>query len=98
MTEAHSTEERRLLLLDAADDCIECANYLTEAAPNMGRSKELRYRALADESVARAAALRKWAEELGRAPDVPARSAMEPCNCSAHPEPHYHQPNDIKAI
>lgn len=30
--------------------------------------------------------------------DVPARSAMEPCNCSAHPEPHYHQPNDIKAI
>lgn len=58
-------EERRLLLLDAADDCIECANYLVTEAPNMGTKKEQRYRALADESVARAAALRKWADTLG---------------------------------
>lgn len=60
-----AAEERRLLLLDAADDCIECANYMLAEAPNMGTKKEQRYRALADESVARAKALRDWAEELG---------------------------------
>lgn len=70
-----AVEERRTLLMDAADDCIECANYLSAEAPNMGTSKERRYRALAGESVARAAALRKWAEEFTH--DVGGESKVE---------------------
>ncbi len=59
-----TTDERRTLLLDAADDCSEYANHLLEVAPNMGRTKEQRYRLWADEAVERAKALRKWADEL----------------------------------
>lgn len=52
------------LLRDAADDCQEHANDLLRDAPNMGLSKERRYKREAAEVMARVVALRVWADEL----------------------------------
>lgn len=65
-----SSNERMQLLLDAADDCIECACALLNEAPNLGATKEARNRRLALESQERAGALRAWAAELEAAPET----------------------------
>jgi hypothetical protein len=83
MSDSQATEERRTLLLDAADDCLELANYLLNDAPNMGFRKEQRYRALAEESQVRAKSLRAWAEELP-AGDVGCLKANEIENACTH--------------
>jgi hypothetical protein len=58
------TNPRVQLLIEAADDCIECANHYFEQAPNMGRSKDAQYRRQASDCEARARELRDWADEL----------------------------------
>jgi hypothetical protein len=75
------------LLRDAADDCESEANNLLNQAPSMGPMKEARYRALAEQCMRRALALRKWANELADEPNellAAAKVALdEMCRTSA---------------
>lgn len=66
--ESPMTKERVKLLQDAADDCEAEANNLLNQAPNMGRTKEQKYREEAEACIQRALALRAWAKELSVEP------------------------------
>lgn len=97
--------ERVKLLREAADDC-ECeGNTLLNDAPNMGPTKERRYREEAANCVIRACALRAWADEMEQQPSEPAalpnaaRShkpgpRCDGHNCIGHPFNCYGHPYD----
>lgn len=55
---------KKELLREAAEDCVELSNYLVNDAPNMGFTKEKRYREQAAQCLKRAEELNKWADSL----------------------------------